>query len=292
MSEERCFSHSKIKTYIECPKLYYWQYIKKIVTIIKPKPLAAGSTIAEALETFRVTGDTEQALQTIAEVGRSEENHLELSTTDDPIRSVGNLTLIMLDYFDMYSNEPERVIKHSYIDEETQQEKTRVEVEFKVPLNEEKTLFYQGRIDGLYLVQPNEIAIIEDKTTTRMGEKYFDQFQANHQIMWYMWVANKLGAFKNSMPRCLVNAIYIHKAERRLKRNVIMKSTKQLELAYKDLLNWIEAIEHAEHTKNFPRNLSHCEMWGGCSYKMLRDIEKPQLLDRIINANFKKKEER
>jgi hypothetical protein len=288
---ERCFSHSKIKTYIECPMLYYWQYVKQIVPKVKPKPLAVGSTVAETLETYRITGSPEEALDTIKIIGTSEENSLELSIKDDPLRSVGNLTLIMLDYFDTYPDEWDKIIRHEYIDEETQKTKKRVEIEFKVPLTS-NGLFFEGRIDGLYRVRPEEIAIIEDKTTTRLGDKYFDQYQANLQIMWYLWATNELGAFKASVPRCIINAIYIHKAERRLRRSIILKSKQQLKRARLDLMLWIETIEAATHLNRFPRNLSHCEMWGGCPYKVLRDVEKDSLRERIIDANFKPKEKK
>lgn len=287
---EISYSHSKIRSYIDCPRLFYWQYIQELEPKVKPKPLAAGSTIAEALETYRSTGDPQKVLKTIKEVGSNEENQLALSLDEDPQRSVANLTIIMLAYMQHYPDEYDKIVKHTYKDEDGS-EKLRTEIEFKLPLlGANNTLFsYEGRIDGLYLVQPNELAIIEDKTTSRLGDKYFDQYQANHQVMWYMWAANELGAFKDSIPRCIVNAIYINSKETRFKRQMIMKSIKQLQEAKHDLIDWIRTIEQAKATSCFPRNLNHCEMWGGCPFKVLRDIQKESLQERIIEANFKEK---
>ena len=192
---------------------------------------------------------------------------------DDPKRSVEGLVEIMYNYCEEYPNDPKNVVQP--------------EITFEIKLTD--TDIFRGRIDGVIRLSDGSPALLEDKTASVLGKTFFEKLKLSYQILWYMWVAEKMGLFdvgKRTAPKCLMNALYIHPTEYRFPRDILIKSRSNLENAHQDLLRWIAYIKACTELNFFPRNTDRCKDWGGCTYRVLSDCD-DKLKNRILSAEFK-----
>ena len=268
------WSHSKINTYIRCPEMYRWQYIVGIRPKIKSKPLVLGSCMASALSAFREFGTFEEASKAFIQTWLDEDKGIPLSKADDPMRSVERALEILDAYIKHYPNEPEQIIQP--------------EISFEEEIAPD-TIF-RGRIDGV-INDGTSIGIIEDKTASRLGDYFFVEKGNSYQVKWYLFIAECLGLFdlsKNSLPRGIINAIYIHKETFRFRREPVLKMKRDIKEAGQDLLAWIKHINMATTQNSFPKaDYSTCAQYGGCDYLPLRRAS-GKILDRLIDANYAK----
>ena len=289
------FSWSRISSYMDCPRLYYNRYILKLKPKIKAAPLAAGGAISRGMEAYRRTGNFSDAGDAIVEQA-IEDNSLQKLKEDDPKRSVERLLEIFKQYTLEYPNEADFIVSP--------------EVNFKMDLPElsgkwHTPIVFIGRIDGVYRLADKTHAIIEDKTTSVLGPKYFDNLKQSPQVLWYLVVAKEQGLFdvgKGTAIKCLLNAIYMHEKEYRFRRDITIKSKTTIDRAKVDLFGWIDKIMEAEYHASqasneagrqyyFPRITSYCPRWGGCEFLPIRDLNEDNF-DRFAKANYLVKDDK
>ncbi len=268
----RKWSHSKINTYIRCPEMFRWHYVFGIKPKIKSKPLVLGGCMASALAGFRDKGTFEAASEAFMKTWVDEGKVLDISKEDDPMRSVERALEILDAYVKHYPDEPNQIIKP--------------EISFKEKVA--PNTIFRGRIDGV-ISNESGIGIIEDKTASRLGDYFFVEKGNSYQMKWYLFIAEKLGLFDlegQSLPRGILNAIYIHKENLRFRREPVLKMRKEIEAAGQDLLAWIQHIRLAITQNSFPKaDYNICAQYGGCDYLPLRRAS-GKILDQILNANY------
>ena len=280
--QPRTFSWSKINSYAFCPMLYKKRYIDKLVPKKKAVALSLGFAMSHSIRKFRHTGKKDDAFKAFIDAWEIDGKVLMSRKVDDPQRSVERGLEILSAYIDKYPDEPDSIIQP--------------EVAFKIEVA--TNTIFNGRIDAVVRLQDGSLAIIEDKTTSRLGPSFFVKLKGSSQILWYLWVANKMGLFeiegKKHMPKCWLNAIYIHKDTLRFERDITIKSVRTLELAKNNMLSWIDQILMAERNNLFPLNdidNSQCSAYGGCDYLPLK-YAPDNLKNRIIENEFVIKEKR
>lgn len=273
----RNFSWSRINTFANCPQRYRYRYIDHLIPIKKTPALALGSCMAKGVQAYRQTGSKDNAIDAFIAEWKKDGEVLLVKKEDDSRRSVERGLEILGNYIDEFPKEKDLVVRPEVF----------FELEVAPGIN------FTGRIDAVIRMVDKSLAIIEDKTTSRLGPSYFTRLKGSSQILWYMWVANKLGLFelegKKQMPKCLVNAIYIHQETKRFERDITIKSERILEQAHQNMLNWINQIIAAEEANCFPMNdvdNSRCVEYGGCDYLPLK-YSTGSLRDRIIKNEFK-----
>jgi len=276
---KRTFSWSRINAYARCPCYYQKLYIEKIVPIKKSPALSLGRNMAKGLDTYRTTGDKDKALKSFTKSWAKEGKILAVTKEIDSKRSVERSLEILSNYITKYPDDPLNVIKS--------------EINFKVEITDD--ILFTGRIDGVFHLADDSLAIIEDKTASRLGDSYFVRMKGSSQALWYMWVANELGLFeiegKKHMPKCIINAIYIHKENNRFERSMTIKTSRLLNLAYENMKLWIRQILKAEELDLFPMNdvdNSICTAYGGCEYLPLK-YTTGNMRERILRNEFKAK---
>lgn len=277
------YSYTKINTYAACPYKYYLQNIERLLPTEKAKPLALGACMASGVAAYRETGNREKARDAFVETWHEEGRVLETYKKDDPMRSVERGIEILDAYMEHYPDEPEHSIKP--------------EIRFEEEILE--GVLFRGRIDGVVRAG-KDIAIDEDKTASRLGEFYFKQLRNSYQILWYLWIAKHLGLFEiegTRAPKCLINVLYIHPETLRFERQLIVKTSKQVDATFPILVNWIKQIQTATKLNLFPKaDNSVCQMYGGCEYLPLKYAEgrvKESLLKNYYEIKpVKKKDER
>jgi len=272
----RNFSWTRISCFADCPYKYKLRYLDHLRPIKKASALSLGYCMSRGLQTYRQTGNQDKAVDAFIAAWKEDRKVLLLEKKDDPRRSVERGLEILKNYVEEFPEEKTFVVAP--------------EVNFETEVA--PSINFIGRIDAVIRMADESLAIIEDKTTSRLGPSYFTRLKGSSQVLWYMWVANKLGLFdlegKKQMPKCLINAIYIHAETRRFERDITVKSVKTLEQAQQNMLKWINRIIAAEEANCFPRNdldNSVCTAYGGCDYLPLKYVAE-SLKERIIKKEF------
>lgn len=265
--KKRYFSYSSVLDYATCPHKYYLRRELGIQPKEKAKPLSYGYCMSMGLSTYR-SGESEHAARA-AFVAAWEEDGRILLLEPDPdfpkdFRSVKRGLQMIHEYIQEYPKDPEQMIGP--------------EVPFEISLGviDETEIILRGRIDGV-IADGKDICIIEDKTTSRLGDTFLPNLAGSLQIKIYLWVADQRGLFEvggeKKTPRCLMNAMRTHAKEFRFKRDITIQSRPQLELAKDNIMNWIGRILIAEKDGNFPLNdvdNTVCTKYAGCEYLPLR----------------------
>lgn len=265
--KKRYFSYSKILDYATCAQKYYLKQRLGIEPKEKAKPLAYGYCMSMALRTYR-KGEGEDAARQ-AFMAAWEEDGQTLILEPDPnipkdFRSVKRGLQMVHEYIEKYPDDPKQMIEP--------------EISFEISLGviDNVEIILRGRIDGV-IADNRDICIIEDKTTSRLGETFLPNLAGSLQIKIYLWVADQKGLFeiggKKKTPRCLMNAMRTHATEFRFKRDITIQSRPQLELAKDNVISWIKRILAAERDGNFPLNdvdNTVCTKYSGCEYLPLR----------------------
>lgn len=278
--EKRKFSWSRINSYAFCPQLYKHRYIEKLTPIKKAMALSLGYCISCGIQKYRQTGKKDDVYKAFVDAWEVDGKVLMSRKTDDPRRSVERGLEILSAYVDHYPDELASIVQP--------------EVSFNIEVAPD--IIFNGRLDGVIRIQDGSLAIIEDKTTSRLGDSFFTRLKGSSQILWYLWVANKMGLFKiddkTQMPKCWLNAIYIHPTTLRFERDITIKSTRLLECAKDNMLSWVDQILLAEKNNFFPYNdvdNSQCVAYGGCDFLPLK-YASSSLKERIIKNEFTTKE--
>ena len=271
------FSYSKISMFMECPKKFYWRYVEHLRPKKKSPALALGSCMAYSLATFRRTGSQDEARQAFVDRWEEEGRILQKTKDDDPLRSVARGLEILSEYMQTFPGDPKNFI--------------RPEVSFEDEIA--PGILFRGRLDGVVRLDDGSVAVNEDKTASQWGDSYFRRLHGSFQIMWYLWIAKKLGLFSldgKATPKCLVRVIYIHRERYRFPSDLIIKSGKQVDDSFNDLMNWVKLIQRCVSENHFPRgDVNACLKYGGCDYLPLRDASR-RLKDSLIKYEFERKD--
>jgi len=268
-ARKRTFSWSRIRTYADCPTMYKEKYLGRKIPIKKAKPLALGSCMAKAMQAFRTGKTQSEVIAAFTDEWVKGGRILDIEKATDPRRSVERGLEIVRNYMLEFPDEPARVVQP--------------EVAFELPMYVDEasgeTIYFQGRIDGVLKMASEGLCIIEDKTTSRLGPSYFAKMKGSSQVLWYLWVSSELGLFnideKPTMPKCIINAIYVHEKNDRFERDITMRSTRYLEATRKNLIAWMKHILISEEHDSFPKNdvdNSICTAYGGCDYLPLKYV--------------------
>ncbi len=276
MDEIRKFSVSRIEAFINCQQLYKLRYIDRLSPKKKKLSLSAGYLMSCGVEAFRTTGSSEAAGKALMEAFNPEVDALEKTKDKDPLRSLQRLLEILFNYCDHYPDEPNVVIKP--------------EIKFELPLDPSlPNVTIRGKLDAIERFDDGSPVVVEDKTTTRLGDTFFAGHKESLQVCTYLWAANTLGLFeidKKTSPKCIINAIYIHAEKFRPERDFTIKNPLVLENTRINLVSWVKKILEAEATGEFPHNYGWCKQYGGCDFKDLRNAYRGSLYNKIIASNF------
>ena len=251
------YSYSRINDFMTCPQKFYKKYICHLHPKKKAKPLALGACMATGIAKFREKGKINEAENAFIAKWEEDGQVLDIKKEADPLRSVERGLEILDEYALTYSDDPE----------------TTIEPEIKFDEEIAPGIRFRGRIDGI--TDAGGYAIIEDKTTSWLTETYLKQQRGSYQILWYMWVARRLGLFdisKSQKPKCMLNFLLIHKDKYEFLRQTIPKTNKEIDQSFNRLISWINLIEICKQKALFPKqDMATCLKWGGCEYLPLRN---------------------
>lgn len=142
---------------------------------------------------------------------------------------------------------------------------------------------YGGIFDGIVQHHHN-FYILEHKTTSVMGAKFWDQFKPNNQITGYIWAARSLT--DKPVSGCLINAIAIYKASpSRFERNFTVREDEEI-------AEWIANVhavcqEIVDHRRRawWPMRTMACTLYSKCEYYDVCSLE-PRFREPFLESNY------
>lgn len=143
---------------------------------------------------------------------------------------------------------------------------------------------YAGKIDRIILHQ-GQYYVEDHKTTSRMGDYYFKQFELSNQMMGYVWIARQLyPAIKVAGVR--INAHAVLKRDSKFRRQTISFADDRLEEWSQNYNNWVGKLEQAYANDDFPGNYSECDgKYRMCEYTDVCSLP-PRLRERELEASY------
>lgn len=149
-----------------------------------------------------------------------------------------------------------------------------------------------GTIDVVFEhLHTRQLAVCDHKTTSRLGQDFFNRLKPNHQYTGYLYLFNK--NFGTQLDKFIVNGVEVKpkpKTARGTPPNFTRQVTTRSEEDFADyektviyytkqFLSWCES-------KEFPLgSVDTCAMWGGCQF--LNVCSSPSVIrDNILSANY------
>jgi len=284
-----------------CPREYYYGQLLGLRRKYKSAPATFGGAFAKALETYEISRPKaghgvalSDAMQAAAVASDGMEDH-KTRTKDALMRSVA----AYLNHHE--SDNLETVLKTDG--------EPAVELHFKVPLGqiapelppEGATLC--GYMDRVVRFQDNAY-VLDNKTTgasisTEKGsEAYFRNFTPDNQVTAYTFAARE--AFGIPVRGVIIDAMQIAKTKTEFARQIIHRTTKQVEEWRRGLNVWVrqavlssaallDAKTDEEKLSLFPMNETSCHKYGGCSYRGICGRD-PSVRQAFLETDFEVRE--
>lgn len=277
---DRPIDNTALTLYMKCPRKYNFsmmQHRRGRVGFTGGSPaLAYGSCWHKALEVhYKTNGDSDMVFMAIQS---SWEEH---GKSDDH-RTKDRVWLSYQQYVDKFGR-PDSEEAKTVGAEDGQ---PLVEIAANV-LWEGAEHPYAGKIDriiqlaGQYYVQ-------DHKTTSRMGDYYFNQFELSNQMMGYIWIAQKLiPGIKIS--GVSINAHCVLKRESKFARQIISYSKERLEEWAENYNTWIRKLKDSYEKDEFPGDYSECDgKYSMCEYAGVCSMP-PALRQRTLDFEYEVK---
>lgn len=173
MASKLTLTNSAVHTFFECPRRYYWRYVRGLDLSVLPWYMEVGSYFSKGLEVGAKTGDTQKAISAIP------------AATDAGLIA---RFLVEMYLYNHRATEPWKVLD--------------AEIEFRVSVG--KDIILRGKIDGV-VEQGGEHWILERKTTGFIDPQYLEKVRLDKQITTYMYGLSRCAG---SRWRDIVGAIY------------------------------------------------------------------------------------
>lgn len=297
------FDHSTMA--IGCNRKVYWSRFRSLKKIVEGEATYFGKSIHKFVELFWLGKEYDDCINAYYDLARAEDSPL----LDDPDvkgeRTVQRGFEICTFYYNRYRNS--RLVIHPYI----LNGKPLVEVPFAFPLGIDEdgwTIIYCGRIDRVEVRDGRFVWIIDTKTTTRFGERYWQILRPNDAITGYAAGLRELtgiipnfyaidviafGTPRERVPKDIKDQGPVAEAE--YKANVRFEQGPTSRSA-EDISDWWDNTlregirlrkmwtEFKDDHKNWTRRTSLCGEYGGCAF---RDICKvPVGFEPIANSLY------
>jgi hypothetical protein len=293
---------TSLKAASTCQRYYYYMMIENLAERIKSVHLIFGGHYAKALETYHkkmalgLTHDEatlfvirETMINTwehsrtktgerIVNTGRQQEFNSATKTRESLIRTI-------IWYLEEFKNSDYQTLIFA-------NGKAAVEQSFKIEFANH--LLYCGHLDRV-LTSCGDNWIQDQKTTgSALGQYYFAQFDTDIQMSGYTFAGKAI--FSIPVKGVMIDAVQVSDTYSLFMRGMTYRSEPIITEWHTEMLNLIEqtrqntqAYRATLDVTKFPRNLTACGNFGGCSF---RDIcsTTPSLRKRFADSNYNKRE--
>lgn len=249
---------SMLKDFVDCPSLFYLRHVlglrKTIRNLQREAPMDWGTLWHSVMEMWGKTHDVTLCLALIDD----EWPDSVIAETDSHGRSPERMKLIFVDYvktFGVSDLEDFDILRHEQFFDVT---------------SERYQLRWCGRIDRIERRKRTKRLLVRDfKTTSWMGNGWFEQHEFGFQIPGYVLGANEMTT--EPIDEAMLDVLYTLKTEHKFFRRTFRIGPERIaEWAanVRRYLNELECLldEHLEEPEAWRKNWNHCTRWGMCSF--------------------------
>lgn len=290
-----------------CPAKYHLRMIEDWTAKERSAALGFGGAIHEGLAEWYRTGNLELAGLAINEGWPS-------SHPTDDFRSLGKCIEVMTQYAHNYPTEPFQIVGRGTPD-------PLIEVSFTLDtglylpcwdcgpefsvgsgqvadddavvtspacancLKPFEPIQYGGIFDGLIEFGPH-VYVLEHKSTSVLGGRYFLQFKPNNQITGYVWAAGKLSNKK--VGGAYINAIGVYKSgTTRFERHITTRAPVEIDRWLQDVYYTCCEIQFHKRAGHWPQRTNSCTMYGTCEYHDVHALPDPGDQLTLLEQQFR-----
>ncbi len=263
-----------------CPSKYDLRMNHKWTTRRQGAALGFGQLLHLGLEVWYASHDIEAAIQMIKD--NWPPNH-----PPDDFRNMEKCISVMREYVQCYPSELFRVVGHGT-------DQPMLEVNFTLPLlgadgSHLQTFdghkIYYGGIFDMLMDFNGQLYVVDHKTTTQLGDYYFEQYKPNNQITGYIWGAGHLT--DRRVGGAMINAIgLMKKSPTKFKRHYTVRSPE-------DIADWVVSVQHvcnllriAHNTGEWPKFTSACTLYGRCEFHSVHVLSGADHQQRYLETMF------
>lgn len=284
------YDSSKLQTFLDCPRRYFYEYILAWRQDRPNKHLIFGESWHRALEVILREGKSAEAIEHAfkAFMGYYRE-HFSANTDSDMFpKNPASALNALIDYTHKYQDEKLRVMQIG--------DKLMLEIAGTVPLDmgsaEQEALELHFRLDSIVLdSSKKQIYCLEHKTASRNSQAWHDGWHLKTQISVYSHALFSLNhIFKTLYPDYHIFGIVVNgtfftktaldsiKGESRMHVRVPVRKTREdMRVFQWNIKEWISFLQGEWQSltkcspdddvlRAFPMNTNACTNFGGCPY--------------------------
>ena len=268
---------SQIQTWLDCRRYYKFCYVDLLKPIEISPALRIGSAVHYALR-YHYLGKSDGVVRFYDNI-ITEHLATEIVPDIDNIETERCLCSNMLNgYRNCYANEEIKVL----------------ETEQTIKSRFDKNVWFAGKIDMIAELDGNKW-LFEHKTTSNLGNGYFDKLALDSQITGYLYLAIQkypdiCGIIYNVLRKPSIRQKqnetieefyqrmrndYLERPEFYFQRREVVRSDKELVEFPEYVKNIAEEIQY--HRNFYPRNTSQCNLYRSCTFRSLCIEYSPEL---------------
>lgn len=291
--------NTMVSAFRACPKKFFWRHIEHLQRGETSIHLVSGGAFAKGLEVTRKCY-FDHGMDFETSLAKGAAALIFAYNTTDPIpkyaaKSVWGMVGALAYYFEVW---PINRIIQPYRPAEGQ--KHTIEWNFAIPIpgcfhpDTGKPLLYCGRFDMVGLHENSVLLGEDDKTTSQLGDQWFNRWRIPNQILGYMWGAREFGmnlggfnvrgvsllknGYNHAETMMLINEWQIERFLFNLKRTV----NRMIEV----YTHFKQSEGHRNASGVFEMNMdSACSAYGGCDFLNLCEAHDPE---PFIEPNYVK----
>lgn len=287
--------------YSACPKKFYYRHIRGLQPLGVNIHLNAGGAYADALETFRkefygnkTSFEDARALGVLALLKSYGEPDFDPSEAKQWYRMVD----AFMSYLEQWHPNTD-YLKPAMMTLHHGEEEPAVEFSFSLPIDDSifhpetgDPLLYVGRFDMLGIMN-DTMFVVDDKTTSRLGQQWSMQWDLRSQFTGYCWGAREFG---HPVGGAIIRGTAILKTkithaeaivyrpefiiDRWVER--LVSDTERMVLDYRDCCR-TDHLSVDTYYPNMGEENGSCASYSGCAYRQLCESPMPEAW---IDGNF------
>jgi hypothetical protein len=143
---------------------------------------------------------------------------------------------------------------------------------------------YGGIMDGV-ITHSGMNYVLEHKSTSMLGDFYFQQFLLSGQVSGYCWGADNLGL--DNIQGCYINVCGVYrKGETKFQRQPAARQAEQIVKWRKDVITKCNAIARARRTGEWDYSPKACTMYAGCEFLPVHSLPQEADQQRVLHSDF------
>lgn len=263
---------TSLRTFLECPKKYYYSIILGRVPMAESVHLTFGILVHKSLEIYHkscYSGKSHEdalrvTVQWLLEATWIRALNRPWTPNDDKVGRVKNRNTLLrtvIWYLDEYQND---LMKTAIANGEP-----AVELPFIIDSGHIASTGEDFRLCGFLdriVVQQGIYFVTDVKTTGRpVDSHYFNRFSPDTQMTLYTLAGQ--ASFGIPVEGVMIDGIQVQAENNNFARQLTPRSPEQLMEWQEQLVYWLMQLNQCATSNTWPRNDAACELYGGCPYR-------------------------